>query len=331
MFAHISEHQLDYIKTQVPGADWGNTLHVRERLFDMLLEKIRPEHVVPGGGAFNTIRIMAQLRHSTGFCGGLGKTDSLRGINSQSFRRELNTYGISDFTQVLPDKPCGRSLYLYNGLKKILIFNPAAAAALNTINTEVLKKAFPKIIYMEGFIVPRYDLVQQVVYLKETARAALAIDLGAEPIVRTHRDFLLDYVLPKTLYVFGTEKEIAALGLPVTELNNYLNNERNLPSIIVMKKGPFGSTIYVNSREDKKKEIQPRKALVVDTGGAGDSYAGFFLSALIGGASVKRAARVASYGSTLAVSQFGGNISSTLVESVPKMFHTRVKGEEYND
>src|SRR6056297_1841426 len=102
MYSSIDNQQLSCIQQYVNSAAWGQTLHVEDSLFEQLLTCVKPELVIPSGGAFNTIRILAQLGHSTGFIGTLGGRETPIShkppLTDNVFHREMRSHGIIEYT-----------------------------------------------------------------------------------------------------------------------------------------------------------------------------------------------------------------------------------------
>lgn len=84
---------------------------------------------------------------------------------------------------------------------------------------------------------------------------------------------------------------------------------------ILLTLGEEGSVYLFEDVMIKQKSMPTQ---VVDTTGAGDTYIGFFLAALINGVDIKEAMKQASYASSIAISRFGA------AESIPsiKEVHT---------
>lgn len=307
MYARIGSEQLHCIQKYLSAAEGGGTFHVQEDVFDDLLTCLEPEHTVPGGGAVNTIRILSQLGHTTGFIGGLGEA------HHHIFSRELQLHGIVDYTSTFYGRPCGRSICVQQGPHSVLIFNPAAAAELQQLEPQVLQRVKPKLIYIEGFVLPRYPLIRQLLEGRSTTDAQVAVDLGAAAIAGTHKDFLLGTVLPAVSYLFGTEAEIEALEVEPSKLLSILKSSPLGSATLVVKRGALGSTIYTSETSLK---VPPCEACVRDTIGAGDAYAAFYLSAILRGESVHDAAQAASYGSSLTLSRFGGKIGTDSIQQI---------------
>ncbi|MDZ7794993.1 MAG: PfkB family carbohydrate kinase [Spirochaetia bacterium] len=316
MYSSIDNRQLSCIRHYVDSAAWGQTFHVEDSVFEQLLTCVKPKLVIPGGGAFNTIRILTQLGHSAGFIGALGGRETpilhTPPLTAEFFYQEMKNHGIIDYTHTYNDQPCGRSLYLYQSAQRLLIVNPAAAVKLQDPEEGLLKKLDPHLIYVEGFLLPRHRLLQEVCDWQRYSGATIAVDLGAPPLVRHNRDFIVSTVLPHTTYLFGTEEEIGSLEIGYEEIRSKLAN-----GTLVVKKGAAGSSIY---HRTGFLEIPPHKTEVLDSTGAGDAYAAFYLSGILHGTTDRTAAEAAAYGSSLVLSNLGGSIDTSAVTSVAKIF-----------
>ena len=331
------------LRSFIPAAQWEQSYHVGDTLFEQILESLPtvPQKVVPGGGAFNTIRVLAQLGHPTAYTGGLGTISNQRqvhaslqqGSNSDTdvhsrsvdgFSREMQLHGIRDCTMRFAGRPSGRSLSLTQEHREILIFNPAAATLLHkaeqcTVSTE---KAGPQLIYIEGFILPREDLVRTLVTYGKMHSTYLAVDLGAAPIVAAKKEFLLKEVLPYTTYLFGTEEEYAAIGLAPVELLAYLRpggaeTGFGQHACLIVKRGASGSRLLYGTHTF---DISAEPTRAVNSLGAGDAYAAFFISELLRGTTPETAARLASYGCSLFLNSFGGFLDTRTVAAIRKQF-----------
>ncbi|MCF7915436.1 MAG: hypothetical protein K9L66_09740 [Spirochaetaceae bacterium] len=317
MYSSLDNQKLFCIRQYVDSAAWGRTFHVEDSLFEQLLTCVEPKLVIPGGGAFNTVRILSQLGHSAGFIGTLGARATLLShkppLTAESFQWEMKNYGIKEYTNTEGNQPCGRSLCLYQGDQSLLIVNPAAAVNLQELEDSLLREADPHLIYVEGFLLPRRRLLQEVCDWQRRSGGTLAIDLGAPPLVEHNRDFIVSTVLPHTTYLFGTEDEIDGLQMEPEDIRSKLAN-----GTLVVKKGAAGSSIY---HRTGFLDIPPHKTEVIDSTGAGDAYAAFYLSGILHGMTARTAAEAATYGSSLVLSNLGGNIDTSVVTSVAKMFH----------
>jgi|GEM_PF-2243126 len=318
MYSSIDNQKLSCIRQYVDSVAWDRTFHVENSVFEQLLTCVKPELVIPGGGAFNTIRILAQLGHSAGFIGTLGGRETPIAhkppLTEKAFHREMREHGILEYTHTDKHQPCGRSLCLYQGSQCLLIFNPAAAAKLQHLEDNLLKKTEPRLIYVEGFLLPRHRLLQKICDWQRYSGVEIAIDLGAPALVKYNRDFIVSTVLPHTTYLFGTEAEISALQIGHKDIRSKLAN-----GTLVVKKGSKGASIFDRSGFF---ETPPHKTKVLDSTGAGDAFAAFYLSGILHGMTAETAANAAAYGSSLVLSNFGGSIDTSAVTSVAKIFQT---------
>ncbi|HDQ14997.1 MAG TPA: hypothetical protein ENN41_09325 [Sediminispirochaeta sp.] len=315
IYAGIDEQGFSCLKKTAPDFEWGQVRHVDDELFAELLSCVDPEDIVPGGGAYNALRILAQRGFRTGFVGALGggaastaddtAPSAVGGMSfgPELFREEMRHFGIVDLTATVSGRPTGRSLCLRDtagGAESLLIFNPAAATELGAISEDASGTLKPRLIYLEGFVLPRTALVEDILAWRGRVGAKLAVDLGASPIVGARRDFLLEELLPRTSFLFGTKEELEAFGLMYDELLHRMNR-----GVLVCKKGPDGSSVLFG---ESRIDVPARAVSVLDTTGAGDAYAAFFLTEYLRGRTVEQAAESAAYGSSLVLRQYGGRI-----------------------
>jgi len=272
---------------------------------------------VPGGGAFNAVRIYARLGGRAAFFGAVG-TDGL------PFQQELEECGIRDLLYRDTGSSSGCSLTLISpGEEPLILVAPGAARELPPsaakkspmpsaeLQGEVSE---PGLLYLEGFLLSNLPLLRSLLARATAAGIALVFDPGAVPLAKAHRQVIRSEVLPHCRYFFASHKEIEALQVAPRSLP-----ERYGIRAVAEKRDSAGSILYTG------RDIIELPALPADAqegSGAGDLYAGAFLAAVHSGADLFTAGRAASAAGAYGTEVAGGRLGEEAIAKVAHIFHT---------
>lgn len=251
---------------------------------------------VPGGSAANTIKALAHEGVEVGFIGKVAND-----ANGAFFANELKTLGVTTQLVVSASGATGEATTFisHNGQRTF-------ATYLGVSSTLGVDDVLPKmlegydILYVEGYLVQNYSLMDYVMQTAKQMGMTICLDLASYNIVEEQRGFFT-YLLEQFVdIVFANEEESRAL----TEKNpaQALTQLASLCDIAVVKLGAGGSSAQ---RGDEVARIPAEPVeKVVDTTGAGDFFAAGFLSALINGASLEDCLRR------------GGQLSAKVIQQV---------------
>ena len=224
-----------------------------------------------GGSAANTIHGLARLGVETGFIGCTGH-DSY----GEFFRKDMGIHGIH--TILLEGKQeTGRAVVLVTPDSErtfATFLGSAVELKARDIRAEYFKGY--DLLYLEGYLVQNYDLVEKVVKVARETGLKICIDLASYNVVEGNREFLQGIINSGADMVFANEEEATALtGGTTAETAEWLAARCELA---VIKMGPRGSVIR-SGKETVR--IGITEAQVIDTTGAGDLYASGFLYGLV--------------------------------------------------
>src|SRR5690606_31288698 len=147
---------------------------------------------------------------------------------------------------------------------------------------------------IEGYLVFNEALIDTVLAAARAAKCTVSVDLASFEVINATRPWIFKQLASGIDIVFANEDEIRALFEDRT--SSYDTLARRLAShgvIAAVKVGKDGAWI---ARGDELHRIAPvTVADVIDTNGAGDSWAAGFLSAHLRGASLPESGRIASH------------------------------------
>lgn len=251
-----------------------------------------PPVLAPGGSAANVIRVAAQLGLRTAFLGKLGADDT-----AAAYRGHAETVGV-DITRFLahPTAPTARSLILITpDAARTMRTDLGAAATLTPTEVNAGALAGARHLHLEGFVLFNPALADATLAAARDSGATVSLDIASFEVVGAARAWLLAQIRGGGIHqVFANEDEICALypngGDDYAALARRLAAEA--PGLLaVVKVGKDGAWL---ARGVELHRVEPvRVDRVVDTNGAGDSFAGGLLYALLSGYALPAAGRLA--------------------------------------
>ncbi|HDR88931.1 MAG TPA: adenosine kinase [Bacteroidetes bacterium] len=258
-----------------------------------------------GGSAANTIHGLARLGVETGYIGCTG-----RDTYGEFFRKDMGIHGIR--TVLLEgSQETGRAVVLVTPDSE-RTFATFLGSAVDLKAADIRPKYFEgyDLLYLEGYLVQNYALVEEVVHVSREKGLKTCIDLASYNVVEANREFLQDLINSGVDMVFANEEEAMALtGGTAAETAEWLAARCELA---VIKMGPHGSVIR-SGKENIR--IGITEARVIDTTGAGDLYASGFLYGLVQGLSLTRCGAI------------GAMLASKIIEQVG----TKMEEEHWED
>lgn len=297
----------------------SGALHVDKSLLEQISAAAAPEPPIPGGGAFNTVRIYAQLGGQAAFRGAVGN-------DGNPFHRELSRCGADDLLCDLPEEASGRSLTLLTEggeQTPLALVCPGAAVKQPPLSEgeHILRNDLRRrpgrqnaLMYLEGFLLPQHELLHTLLQKADAGNMPLALDLAAAALCRQYTSVIFRELLPRCRFLFGTEEEVEALGIAPEAII------RRFPlQAVIVKRGSAGSTIYSAERSI---DCAPHPADIMDESGCGDLYAGVLLNILHRGAPLEEAGRIASFTAARAAETQGGRLKEKTVAKVEALIHT---------
>lgn len=224
-----------------------------------------------GGSAANTMSGLAQLGIETGFLSKIGNDEVGRFFEKQMTETHVNPLMLKSETpsgrvQALVTPDCERTFATCLGA--------AAELCADDIKPELFEGW--DIFYVEGYLVANPTMLRKAVETAKAQGMTIAIDLASYNVVEENHDFLMELVDNYVDIVFANEKEAMALThLEPKEAVQYIAEHCD---IAVVKVGAKGALVQ---HADQVVTIEPMKANVIDTTGAGDMWAAGFLAGLV--------------------------------------------------
>ena len=242
-------------------------------------ESLKPygQQMAAGGSAANTISGLAQLGIEAGFLSKIGRDDI-----GQFFENEMTATRVKP-VMLKSDTPSGRvqAIVLPDGERT---FATCLGASAELCADDITPELFDgwDIFYVEGYLVANPSMLDKALATAKAQGMTIAIDMASYNVVDENRDYLLKIIENYIDIVFANEAEAKALtGL---EPEAALHHIANLCKIAVVKVGAKGAYIQQGTEIVK---IEPIKANVIDTTGAGDLWAAGFLAGYVKGASLQ--------------------------------------------
>ncbi|OPY31200.1 MAG: putative sugar kinase [Methanomassiliicoccales archaeon PtaU1.Bin124] len=233
-----------------------------------------------GGSAANAITAMARMGMRTGFIGTVGADEEGEFLLKEMAGTDLKGVAMKGRSGVCLSLLAGndRSLVVRPNANDMLTIGPAEIELANTYHA-VHMSSFSGDAALKAQIALTEALVDEVM---------MSFDPGMKYVSRG-----LEQILPlvrRTDVLFVGERELAKLTGMGGEEGAFRIIELG-PDIVVLKKGAEGSVIFADG---ERHPIPAVSANVVDTTGAGDVFAGAFITGLLKRWGLKTSARFAS-------------------------------------
>lgn len=274
-----------------------------------IYQDIIPQREVSGGSAANTVAGMASLGLACAFIGKV-HDDAL----GQSFSRDIGATGIDFFTKPLTQGPStGRSIVLVTPDAERSMFTYLGASthlSLEDIDEEIIKSA--RMTYVEGYLWEEESAKEAILKAAEIAHANnrdFVFSLSDKSCVERHREEFLDLIKNHVDILFGNEDELNSL-FESDDFEHNLDLIKPMVDIAAITRNIKGSVV-VSGRVKTFVESETVEN-VVDTTGAGDSYAAGFLYGLINGRSIGTCAMIGSLAAAEIISHYGARPETSL-------------------
>lgn len=290
-------------------------------LFDEM--KGMPEvKFIAGGATQNTIRVaqwMLQEPGATAYFGCVGED-----AEGEQLSKALEQDGVKALYMVDKDTPSGICATLIVGIERSLCTNLNAANnykiehCKEPDNWAVVQKA--KIVYSAGFFATvSPDAMKAVAALKaEDDKTIYCLNLSAPFLIQVP-PFKAVFVelMPYVDYLFGNETEARAwaesegweekdnIEAIAAKLSLMPFSKEGKQRTVVITQGAEPTVVCKGGQIEKYPILLLPKEKLVDTNGAGDSYVGGFLAALVRGLSHAECCKAAAYAASVIVQHSG--------------------------
>ncbi len=217
--------------------------------------------------------------------------------------------------------------------KCLVMITPDADRTMNTflgrsadIGPECLDQSIlagARVLYVEGYLVTgdnSFALCQQAMQVAQQNNTSVAVSLSDPNIVKFFKDKFHTLLAEPVNWLFCNLEEALELT-GAQDLDGACDAISRYAKETVITLGAEGVAI-VNDMGVTKVAGAPTKA--IDTNGAGDMFAGTFLSAVLKGASIDTAAKLANIGASQVVANYGPRLSDELMAEFVQKFNSKL-------
>lgn len=262
-----------------------------------------------GGSAANTIHGLAKLGVQTGYIGKIGNDEY-----GDFFKNDLIKSNISPIL-FTGKNPSGRAVALISPDHE-RTFATYLGAAIELIASDLAPQYFNdyQYLHLEGYLVQNHELLKRAAQLAKQNQVKISLDLASFNIVEANLQFLHSFIKSYVDIVFANEEE--AKALTGKEPREALDNIAEMTEIAAVKMGKEGSMLKYKE-EIEKAAAMPAK--VIDTTGAGDSYAAGFLYGVLNNYSIKKSAEVGSIIAGKVIEVTGAKLDAAKWKTINKL------------
>lgn len=248
-------------------------------------EPIRSVHKCPGGSAANTVSGIARLGFSAGFLGAVGDDAEGREILSLWEREGVDVGHIQVVGAAtgliigFVDRHGERTLYPY----------PSANNEFRLTSDAIAYASQAKLVHLTSFVGDRQFCDQQK--LIDGLPAGVKVSFGPGDLYAERGYGGIKSMLKRTDYLFVNRPEVELItGQSYDEGARFLANLGI--GVVAVTLGERGCFVVAAGEEQLVPSDPIHRAEVVDTTGAGDSFAAGFLAGQLWGRSVEESARI---------------------------------------
>ena len=242
------------------------------------LAKQYNSQMAAGGSAANTISGLAKMDIEAGFLSKIGNDEVGRFFEKEMVDTKVRPIMLKSAT------PSGRvQAFVSNDGERTFATCLGASAELSA--DDITPNLFEgwDIFYVEGYLVANAPMLNKAIATAKAQGMEIAIDMASYNVVEENRDYLTQLIKDNIDIVFANEMEAKALtGLEPEEA---LHQIASMCKIAIVKVGSKGAYIQQGNEIVR---IDPIKANVIDTTGAGDMWAAGFLAGYAKGENLKK-------------------------------------------
>ncbi|GAB5558963.1 MAG: adenosine kinase [Synoicihabitans sp.] len=280
----------EFLRDHVAGEQGGMVL-VDDAEMSAILAKLGESTITStGGSAANATLNATRLGLRTTYLGKLGNCEI-----AATYRQRFTELGIDPSRFKIGDVPNARSLILTTP-DADRTMRTDLGAAMTLAPEEITSADFAgcRHMHMEGYLVFNEALADAVLAAAREAGCTVSVDLASFEVINATRPWIFKQLASGIDIVFANEDEIRALFEDKTTAYDQLAQRLAGHGVTAaVKVGKDGAWI---AQKDELHRIEPVVVEdVVDTNGAGDSWAAGFLAAHLRGKSLAESGRIASH------------------------------------
>jgi fructokinase len=290
------------------GLEKGTMTLVDDAQAEKIYASLGPTTEVSGGSAANTAACLASLGASAAFMGKV-RDDTLGHV----FIHDIRSAGVDYQSNPSAEGPStGCCLIMVTpDAEKTMCTNLGIGALLAPEEIDAAVITAARVLYLEGYLYgdrPTNPAVERAIAVAQEGGTQVALSLSDPFWVEVHRD-QLDSLLDQVDLLFANEQEACGMvGAP--DLDSAVAALARRCSTVAVTRGEHGSLVAAGGQViSVPAERVPQ---VVDTTGAGDSYAAGFLFGFIRGLGAERSARLGGLAAAEIVGHLGARPQHSL-------------------
>ncbi len=264
------------------------------------------DKMASGGAVANTIVGLAKLGAPVGYIGKIG-----RDAMGAHYKNEMESMGIHTHFQYSDIDTGVASTFITEDSERTFATYLGAAA---TMQKEELDENIFKnydILVLEGYLIFNLDLIFEACKIAKANGLMIAMDMASYNLVEMFHEQLKTLLSEYVDIIFANEEEVAAFTKK--EGDEALKEMATYCKYVVYKLGNKGSLLYYNG---EVQPIEPAPAEVVDTTGAGDSFASGILYGFINDMSLEKSGNLASNIAAKCVQNVGARLTDEQWEAI---------------
>tara|TARA_Y100001970_G_C14244605_1_gene867206 strand:+ start:1128 stop:2144 length:1017 start_codon:yes stop_codon:yes gene_type:complete len=295
--------------------DKGSMSLIDEKRSKELISKYNSSKKVSGGSAANTACCLSKLGDKAHFIGRI-KNDEMGRV----FSSEIRSCGVSFQSEEIKEGPqtAHSLIFITPDAQRTMCTFLGSSTQFNSNNIDLKEIEMAKILYLEGYLWDHKEA--KLAFIKacniaKRSNTKIALSLSDKFCVERHKESLLKLINERIDVLFGNEDEYKIL-LNTEDINPKINWLRKLCNIAIITMGEKGSIIITN--KDLINIEAYKMGDLVDTTGAGDAYAGGFISGLVNGKELEICGKIGSICAGKIVTEIGSKFNiniSKLVKS----------------
>lgn len=270
------------------------------------LAKRYHSQMAAGGSAANTISGLAKMNIEAGFLSKIGDDEVGRFFENEMVNTHVKPLMLKSTTL------SGRAqAFVSTDGERTFATCLGASAELSA--NDIVPSLFEgwDIFYVEGYLVANPNMLDKAIATAKAKGMEIAIDMASFNVVEESRDYLTHIIKNDIDIVFANEAEAKALtGLEPEEA---LHQIASMCKIAVVKVGAKGAYIQQGS---EIVTIEPIKAQVIDTTGAGDMWAAGFLAGYAKGENLKKCGTMGAILAANVIEVMGAKMDKTRWEKI---------------
>ena len=281
----------DHFLTEHVAGEKGGMVLVNAAEMSAIVTRLRSApSLSTGGSAANATLNANRLGLRTTYLGKLGNCET-----AAAYRARFAELGIDTSRFKQGAVPNARSLIMTTpDAERTMRTDLGAAMTLSPDEVTAADFTGCRHTHMEGYLVFNESLADAVLSAARAAGCTISVDLASFEVINATRPWIFKQLASGIDIVFANEDEIRALfedeTTPFDELARRLASHGVLAAVKIGKDGAW------IAQGDELHRIEPvTVTAVVDTNGAGDSWAAGFLSAYLRGASLPLCGKIASH------------------------------------